>query len=331
MAFSWTLPPLAPDGPPVFLPTLLLLLALYPLLAPRFPSTKQRAWILTAPAALTMSLLSVPFLIEYAHLGPAAIIRAPAPGTGMGMLGSGSALWGAAAREAWARAGNRFFQAYLVADLITGALAYRDQVGLLTGWVHHVLYIFVCEVSLNRGWAGLFCLAACMELPTLFLALGSLRPSWRSNTLFALAFFTTRIALHLTLLATFARPPTRPAASLVPSAILAVVFPMHAAWFWGCLKGFARRHKQRADARFVARLADGARPALARHDARSPWSAPLRRLRARVSTLVIGRHAAGLRRPLMRPRAMARRMSETLIAVLPSREVVLDYVGLGRA
>ncbi|KAJ7757222.1 hypothetical protein DFH07DRAFT_1025587 [Mycena maculata] len=158
MAFSWTLQTLAPNGPAIFLPTLLLLLALYPLLAPRFLNTKQCAWILTVPAVLTMSLLSVPFLIEYACLTPAVIVHAPVAGAGMHMLGGGSTLWSTTthAREAWARTGNRFFQAYLVADLITGALAYRDQVGLLMGWVHHVLYIFMCEVSLNQGWA-------CME------------------------------------------------------------------------------------------------------------------------------------------------------------------------
>ncbi|KAJ7434901.1 hypothetical protein B0H11DRAFT_2257840 [Mycena galericulata] len=125
----------------VLLPAFLGLCLAYPLLARFFPAPRQRAWILTTLAALTMTLASVPFVLDYAKGG----VHALQP------------------RPALARSVNRFFQAYLAADLLIGALFYRAQVGVLTGWVHHAVYVAVCEVALRAGWAHHFCFAPCME------------------------------------------------------------------------------------------------------------------------------------------------------------------------
>ncbi|KAJ7437481.1 hypothetical protein B0H11DRAFT_2361895 [Mycena galericulata] len=128
----------------VLLPAFLCLCLAYPLLARFFPAPRQHAWILTTLAALTMTLASVPFVLDYAKGG----VHTLQP------------------RPALARSVNRFFQAYLAADLLIGALFYRAQVGVLTGWVHHAVYIAVCEVALRAGWAHHFCFAACMEMGT---------------------------------------------------------------------------------------------------------------------------------------------------------------------
>ncbi|KAJ7461240.1 hypothetical protein FB451DRAFT_491116 [Mycena latifolia] len=317
---------------PVFLPALLLLCAAYPLLAPRFKTQRQTAWLLTTLASALMTAAALPFVRDYALGGVA----------------------GVQPRAAFAGAVNRFFQAYLAADLLMGALWYREQVGLLTGWVHHAVYIGITEVAIRAGWAHIFCLCACMELPTLLLGLSTLFPRTRSNALFALTFFATRIVLHLVLL--FSYGVTRPgvgsspsmynstaasatsasaggggggaggvqggvggvqvgAGSYVPAAILTLVFPLHAMWFVGCVKGFVKRAKARAAAAptsaAVVPPKDARHPlapdiypdarGLARHAFRpslpvSPWAAlsspwlsvdspRLRRLRARVSTL----------------------------------------------
>jgi hypothetical protein len=46
---------------------------------------------------------------------------------------------------------NRVFRAYLTADMLIGALCYRAQIGFLTGWVHHVVYIGITETAVRKG------------------------------------------------------------------------------------------------------------------------------------------------------------------------------------
>jgi hypothetical protein len=55
-------------------------------------------------------------------------------------------------------------QAYLLTDLTVGALYYRSQIGLLTGWVHHAVYILITEIAIRNAWAHIFCLCAIMEV-----------------------------------------------------------------------------------------------------------------------------------------------------------------------
>ncbi|KAJ7836905.1 hypothetical protein B0H14DRAFT_1119251 [Mycena olivaceomarginata] len=161
---------------PIYLLALIFLATSYPALAPAFPKTRQRAWILTTIAAAVMTFASLPFVLDYVKRG------------GVG---------GVLPRTDVAIAMNRFFQAYLTADLAVGFLFYRAQVGFLTGWVHHVVYIGIVEVAVRGGWARVFCLAGVMELPTLLLGLSTLFPALRSNVLFSLTFFATRICFHL--------------------------------------------------------------------------------------------------------------------------------------
>ncbi|KAJ7087454.1 hypothetical protein C8R44DRAFT_721133, partial [Mycena epipterygia] len=222
---------------PIFLPALLGLCLAYPLLARGFQlqgTPRKAAWILTTIASALMTAASLPFVADY--------------------------FWGGVARvqprPVLACVVNRFFQAYLCSDLAVGALAYRAQIGLLTGWVHHALYLCITEVAIRAGWAHIFCLCAVMELPTFLLGLSTLAPRLRSNTLFAATFFATRIVLHLILICAYAVPAGRPASllsavsgagvvpaagSVVPALLLTLVFPLHAMWFAGCVKGFIRR------------------------------------------------------------------------------------------
>ncbi|KAJ6482794.1 hypothetical protein C8R45DRAFT_1215465 [Mycena sanguinolenta] len=86
--------------------------------------------------------------------------------------------------------------AYLTVDMLAGFLSHRSQIGLLTGWIHHVVYI-ITEVAICSRWVHISCLAALMELPTFIRGLSTLALRWRSNVLIAVA---TRIAFHLVLL-----------------------------------------------------------------------------------------------------------------------------------
>ncbi|KAJ6564316.1 hypothetical protein B0H19DRAFT_1140788, partial [Mycena capillaripes] len=76
--------------------------------------------------------------------------------------------------------------------MIVGGLYYRAQIGFLTGWVHHVVFIGVVEIAADRGAYLLF-------LPTFLLGASTLLPLLRSNTLFALTVLAKIIhrATHL--------------------------------------------------------------------------------------------------------------------------------------
>ncbi|KAJ6463130.1 hypothetical protein C8R47DRAFT_992753 [Mycena vitilis] len=211
---------------PIFFPALLTLCAAYPAFAPHFSAERQRAWILTTLASSLMTLASLPFVFDYFSHGGIASIQA---------------------RAGLAEAVNRFFQAYLVGDMLLGALCYRAQINFLTGWVHHVVYVGITELAVRRGWAHVFCLCAVMELPTFLLGLSTLLPRLRSNALFAFAFFATRIVFHVVLMVECAVVPVVASASSsvarLPALLLALVFPLHAMWFRGCVAGFIRRYR----------------------------------------------------------------------------------------
>jgi hypothetical protein len=205
----------------------LVLCLIYHLLAPIYNTPKQLAWILTAVSSAVMTISSMPFVWDYvAGGGSVKNVRTFSP---------------------LALAANRFFQGYLIADLAMAAMYYADQVNFLTGWVHHVVYVLIVEMALRRSWAHIFCLCASMELPTFILAFTILHPRFRSNVLFAVSFFATRIMFHIILCISYLLPHNRAHAtggSYLPSTILSFVFPLHAAWFHGCIKGFSRRRNQ---------------------------------------------------------------------------------------
>lgn len=197
-------------------------------LSPRWSNAKQSAWILTTISSAIMSLVSLPFLYDYfVNGGNVKYIRT---------------------LPNFAIAANRFFQSYLVVDLTVGFVYYRSQIGLLTGWIHHGIYLMIVELAIRRSWAHIFCLCAAMEVPTFFLGFMTLYPELRSNVVFAVAFFLTRILFHIVLGVSYFLQDNRTHAtggSLIPSLLLASIFPLHAMWFYGCIKGFIRRASKR--------------------------------------------------------------------------------------
>ncbi|KAJ7255679.1 hypothetical protein C8J57DRAFT_1437074 [Mycena rebaudengoi] len=288
----------------VYIASVLALLNAFAVLGRYFPAEKQRAWVLTTIASCAMTAASLPFMRDYL--------------TGWGIVA-------VQPRVEFAVVVNRFFQAYLLTDLTVGALYYRSQIGLLTGWVHHAVYILITEIAIRNAWAHIFCLCAIMELPTLLLGLMTLLPSLRSNTLFALVFFATRILFHLVLLASYALPAHRPAGSLFPALILASVFPLHAMWFVGCVQGFLRRFKASSSPPTPPRhpLAPDIHPdsrSLARHT-----FAPHARPRDRVIAALPSRDRVRAARA-----SVIAASRDTVLQVLPSRERVMDYVGMAR-
>ncbi|KAJ6564353.1 hypothetical protein B0H19DRAFT_1140859, partial [Mycena capillaripes] len=68
-------------------------------------------------------------------------------------------------------------------------LYYRAQIGFLTGWLHHVVYIGIAEIAADRSAYSLF-------LPTFRLCASTLLPLLRSNTLSTLILLATCILFH---------------------------------------------------------------------------------------------------------------------------------------
>ncbi|KAH6601303.1 hypothetical protein BASA50_001696 [Batrachochytrium salamandrivorans] len=143
-----------------------------------FTTSAQTSWILTTTSSVFMTLASLPFLFDYLTHG-SDLSRMP-------LLNSPSAV-----------VCSMFFISYLGCDLIFGYIYYRDQIDLITGWLHHLIYPFVIVSAVVLQFPGAFLVAAFMELPTIVLALGHMKKSFRSEYLFGMSFFVTRIVFHL--------------------------------------------------------------------------------------------------------------------------------------
>ncbi|KAF8342781.1 uncharacterized protein EI90DRAFT_2821183, partial [Cantharellus anzutake] len=199
--------------------------ALFARISPRYPSTKQRSWILTALASSVMSLASLPFLLDFVKGGKVSSL---------------------VERRWLSESACRFFQVYLFSDLSIGSLYYRDRINLLTGWVHHIVYIILMQVLLSWQWTHLFLLAAIMELPTFILSISYLFPQTRNDIFFAAVFFITRIAFHIVVIIQLLNPGIRRATvngSFWAPALYIVALPMHVHWFIGCVRGILKRSK----------------------------------------------------------------------------------------
>lgn len=97
-----------------------------------------------------------------------------------------------------------FFGISNILDLAFGCMFYRDQLGLLTGWVHHTLFIWMSLSSTTGNglfittppYASSFAFMCIEEIPTAILGLGSIFPSLRSDWGFGLTFIPTRVIFH---------------------------------------------------------------------------------------------------------------------------------------
>ncbi|KIY73189.1 hypothetical protein CYLTODRAFT_342752 [Cylindrobasidium torrendii FP15055 ss-10] len=220
------------SGETAFVSSFVGLTILYHACAQRFNTPKQLSWILTVASSLVMTLSSLPFIYDLSVAG--------------GRVSS------VRVRQDFASTMLRFFQAYLLCDLTLGSVYYRSQITILTGWFHHSVYLCITELATRRTWSHIFLLCSLMELPTFSLGIGSLHAKYRSNIVFAVSFFATRILFHVFLCVSYYLQDGRAAAdSIIPAMVLTGVLPLHSMWFIACLKGFFRRYKARRGGRMV--------------------------------------------------------------------------------
>lgn len=89
-------------------------------------------------------------------------------------------------------------------DLIFGFFCYRKHLGVLTAYIHHSVFIWLCLAGSTgngifmtvRPFSSSFLLCLIEEFPTFLLALGSIFPAFRTNYGFGISFFVLRIVYH---------------------------------------------------------------------------------------------------------------------------------------
>ncbi|KAI0084522.1 hypothetical protein BDY19DRAFT_525593 [Irpex rosettiformis] len=196
---------------------------------------REKSWVLTAISSAIMTACSVPYIWSW--------------------FVSGRIFEGGH----WADKSCCFFVAYLLCDLIIGSMHYRSSINLLTGWIHHTIYILLLTLLvLPHSFSSFFNMCCILELPTLLLSLGSLNKNLRNDYLFASVFFATRICLHMYIalwctLEAFREstvngpgdggPRSISDKTWIPPTALTVIFPMHAMWMKDCVRGILRRRK----------------------------------------------------------------------------------------
>ena len=193
----------------------------------------------------------------------------------------------------------------------------------------------------------------------------TLHPDFRSNITFAVAFFLTRILFHIVLGISYFLHDNRTqttGGSYLPSLLLAIIFPLHAMWFYSCIQGFYRRASQRhtptistkgepgilpvdrkvspppeTQSKPVSRSPPSSRVVDNRQNTRSADTTPSPTFPVFDSKV----EHSKLRSRRFYSRSVSLSSSDSrssvtgklrtkLYASLPNREVVFDYVGLGR-
>jgi hypothetical protein len=124
-----------------------------------------------------------------------------------------------------------FLQVCFCLDLVFGYFYYRQELQLLSGWIHHILYIAYFSFARAHGFSNGAAFLFYNEIPTVVLALGTIHPSLRSDWLFGVTFLLCRIvALAMTLRVYYREFTTAPDVThmLIPGY---TIFVLHCYWF----------------------------------------------------------------------------------------------------
>ena len=120
------------------------------------------------------------------------------------------------------------FLTYLVVDMGLGLFQYKDEFGVLSGWIHHLFYTGFLFHAYVKGYCISFGYTLLMEASSIFLSGGRLFPWLRSDMAFGGLFFATRIVYHAFLLWKLAT---------IPNPRVVMWYPVLGVWFlhifWG--------------------------------------------------------------------------------------------------
>ncbi|KAJ1953867.1 hypothetical protein EC988_002748, partial [Linderina pennispora] len=181
---------------------------------------KQLAWILTFTTCVVVTTGSLPYVAT--------------------LIASGFDVSKIVYTDTFSQMLIGLFLAYLFWDLALGLVYYRSTISVLTGYIHHTLYIVIVLYLAAHGVSAIFVLMCYNELPTIVLALGHMRKEWRSDILFALTFFLTRILMHVIMMVKFYRYSE----FRFIWKLMLLVLPMHLYWFYGAVRQNLRKYRK---------------------------------------------------------------------------------------
>ena len=143
---------------------------------------KQRSYILSIKASITLFLVSLYFNYKYVSSNfDTDMYLGEINGTDAFIL----------------QLSVLNLMAYFITDCVLGYYKYHKYMCNLSGYFHHIVYIIVSIVSFRIDAVGLYILYLIEELPTIFLSTGSYNQLLRKDYTFGLTFFLTRIVYHI--------------------------------------------------------------------------------------------------------------------------------------
>ena len=86
---------------------------------------------------------------------------------------------------------------YLITDCYVGYNKYHKYMCTLSGYTHHIAYIFISMAALNIDASSFYFLYMIEEFPTMFLSTGSYNKELRKDNIFGITFLLTRILYHI--------------------------------------------------------------------------------------------------------------------------------------
>jgi len=180
---------------------------------------RKRSWLLTLVSSIGTSTGGLYFAARVLRGGVAALQAEDAAATdgGLGVLLI------------------LFFAVYLVLDLVVGSLCYREQITVLSGWVHHTVYLGVAHWALNNNATALLSAFFVSEIPTVIMALGQLNAALRNDLAFGASYFVTRLVYHGYLLALWLAHWAR------GWSVVAGTLALHVYWFYSWVQSQRRR------------------------------------------------------------------------------------------
>lgn len=137
---------------------------------------RQRAHIMAIKSSITLSILSVFVNIKYFSNGE--------------FDNNNTVL----------HLGILNLMAYFFMDCVVGRKEYNKYLLSLSGYIHHIIYIIVSIVCIKLNIILPYMLFLIEEIPTLILSLGKFNNNLRSDNLFGMMFFVTRIVYHIFLI-----------------------------------------------------------------------------------------------------------------------------------
>lgn len=140
---------------------------------------RRQSWLLTLMASILLTAISIPYIVSLIYhfefdMSKYPLVRWPTIDIAV----------------------HAFFAAYLALDLIVGCWHYHDQIQLVSGWIHHSLYVLLALNLVHLDITAPLPCFTIMELPTIVLATGHVWKAKRSDILFGVCFLVTRLVYH---------------------------------------------------------------------------------------------------------------------------------------